>query len=75
MPTVCDRSINTICMLTFQQIQETNAKKVCHKYRSVIKKMKEDGRNKYKEKIKKLPASVADAAKGLCRKILRYKGK
>lgn len=37
--------------------------------------MKEDGRNKYKEKIKKLPGSVADAAKGLCRKILRYKGK
>lgn len=75
MPTVCDRSINISCMLTFQQIQETHAKKVCHKYRSVIKKMKEGGSNKYKKKIKELPGSVADAAKGLCRTILRYKGK
>lgn len=37
--------------------------------------MKEGGSNKYKKKIKELPGSVADAAKGLCRKILRYKGK
>ncbi|XP_052693613.1 transient receptor potential cation channel subfamily M member-like 2 [Crassostrea angulata] len=56
-----------------KQIQETHAKKVCHKYRSIIKKMKEGGSNKYKKKIKELPGSVADAAKGLCRKILRYK--
>lgn len=37
--------------------------------------MKEDGRNKYKEKIKKLFGLVVDVVKGLCCKILWYKGK
>lgn len=41
-------------------------------------KISKDGETKKIErlaKIKDLPKDLADAAKGLCRKILRYKGK
>ncbi|XP_056002348.1 uncharacterized protein LOC125661864 isoform X2 [Ostrea edulis] len=72
-----------------KQIQEDHAKKLCHKYRSVMKKLKkakeEEKDNeeqekakkkvkKYRKKMRKIHNSVAEAAKGLCRKSLRYKG-
>lgn len=41
-------------------------------------KISKDGESqkvKSLEEIKDLPTDLADAAKGLCRKILRYKGK
>lgn len=59
----------------WQQIQEKHAKRLCHKYRSVMEKIRKGGnKKKYLSKIKKLHDSVADSAKGLCRQILRYKG-
>ncbi|XP_062589311.1 transient receptor potential cation channel subfamily M member-like 2 [Saccostrea cucullata] len=60
-----------------KQIEGEHAKNLCHKHRSYIKKLKETTDTKkiekYTEKTTKLHTSVADAAKGLCRKILRYK--
>ena len=59
----------------WQQIQEKHAKRLCHKYRSVMEKIRKGGnKKKYISKIKTLHDSVADSAKGLCRQILRYKG-
>lgn len=62
----------------FQQIEEDHAKKVCHKYRSKVLKMnekkKEDQQKYLADKIEELHNPVATSAKGLCRKILRYKG-
>lgn len=62
----------------FQQIEEDHAKKVCHKYRSKVLKMnkkREEDQQKYlADKIEELHNPVAKSAKGLCRKILRYKG-
>lgn len=61
-----------------QQIQEKQAKKLCHEYRSMMKKrIKHDNPQKAKyivEELTELSVSVADAATGLCRKLLRYKG-
>ncbi|XP_062596063.1 transient receptor potential cation channel subfamily M member-like 2 [Saccostrea cucullata] len=64
-----------------KQIQETHAKRLCNKHRSLQRKIKkakdkhnEKDRKKYEKKRDSLHDSVAEAAKGLCRKILRYKG-
>lgn len=61
-----------------QQIQEKQAKKLCHEYRSMMKKRIKHGNQqnaKYiVEELSELSVSVADAATGLCRKLLRYKG-
>lgn len=60
-----------------KQIEEDHAKKVCHKYRSKVLKMnkkREEDQQKYlADKIEELHNPVAKSAKGLCRKILRYK--
>ncbi|XP_078329885.1 transient receptor potential cation channel subfamily M member-like 2 [Crassostrea virginica] len=59
-----------------KQILESEAEILCHKYRSVMDKISKDGESqkvKSLEEIKDLPRDLADAAKGLCRKILRYK--
>ncbi|XP_056002332.1 uncharacterized protein LOC130049150 isoform X2 [Ostrea edulis] len=76
-----------------KQIQEKDAKKLCYKYRSLMKKLKKakeksnddkkekDNKRKkpkksaedYEQKKLELNNSVAEAAKDLCRKILRYK--
>lgn len=68
-----------ICAIFFfQQIEENHAKKVCHKYRSKVlkmnKKKKEDQQKYLADKVEELHNPVAKSAKGLCRKILRYKG-
>lgn len=61
-----------------QQIQETQAKKLCHEYRSMMRKRIKHGNPqeaKYiVDELTELSVSVADAARGLCRKMLRYKG-
>lgn len=68
----------TFAIYLFQQIEEDHAKKVCHKYRSKVLKMnkkREEDQQKYlADKIEELHNPVAKSAKGLCRKILRYKG-
>nr|XP_034321515.1 transient receptor potential cation channel subfamily M member 2-like [Crassostrea gigas] len=60
-----------------KQIQEKQAKKLCHEYRSMMKKRIKHGNQqnaKYiVEELSELSVSVADAATGLCRKLLRYK--
>eukprot|EP00105_Crassostrea_gigas_P038065 XP_019922213.1 PREDICTED: uncharacterized protein LOC105326905 isoform X5 [Crassostrea gigas] len=60
-----------------KQIQEKQAKKLCHEYRSMMKKRIKHGNPqnaKYiVEELTELSVSVADAATGLCRKLLRYK--
>lgn len=61
-----------------QQIQEKQAKKLCHEYRSMMKKRIKHGNPQNAkciiEELTELSVSVADAATGLCRKLLRYKG-
>ncbi|XP_052693640.1 transient receptor potential cation channel subfamily M member 2-like [Crassostrea angulata] len=60
-----------------KQIQETQAKKLCHEYRSMMRKRIKHGNPqeaKYiVDELTELSVSVADAARGLCRKMLRYK--
>ncbi|XP_061190896.1 transient receptor potential cation channel subfamily M member 8-like [Saccostrea echinata] len=65
-----------------KQIQETHAKRLCNKHRSLLRKIKkakdkhnDKDREKYEDQRDNLHDSVAEAAKGLCRKILRYKSK
>nr|XP_022311194.1 uncharacterized protein LOC111116490 [Crassostrea virginica] len=60
-----------------KQIHESQAKQLCHKYRSISTKSKKKDLNatkksKYEKKIDKLQTTVQQAARGLCRKILRY---
>lgn len=64
--------------LLFQQIQEKEARNVCHTYKCLLKKKKKNG-NEWKKRehendFNVLPVTVADAAKKLCRSILRYEG-
>lgn len=59
-----------------QQIQETHAKTMCHKYNNLVNKIEDKEKKnkaKYFKKLKELQPTVANAATGLCRKILRYK--
>lgn len=61
-------------LVILQQIQETHAKTMCHKYNNLVNKIEEKkDKEKYFEKLEKLQPTVANAATGLCRKILRYK--
>lgn len=64
-------------LVILQQIQETHAKTMCHKYNNLVNKIEEKtgkkDKEKYFKKLKKLQPTVANAATGLCRKILRYK--
>lgn len=60
-----------------KQIQETHAKQLCHEYKEMRRKQAKSLSNDdhYKKERVELSKSVADAATGLCRKMLRYKGK
>lgn len=68
-----------------KQIQETHAKQLCHEFKDMKKKQREkiseanNDLNKenddLEKKTTKLSKYVADAATGLCRKMLRYRGK
>lgn len=60
----------------FQQIQEKEARHVCHTYKCLKKKKngKKCKQDEQKIDFDILPVTVADAAKKLCRSILRYKG-
>lgn len=53
-----------------QQIEETQAKTLCQEF-----KEKKNEKESAESDCKNLPRSVANAARGLCREMLRYKGK
>lgn len=58
-----------------KQIQETHAKQLCHEYKNMRRiQTNSESNDDHKKKVK-LSKSVADAATGLCRKMLRYRGK
>lgn len=49
---------------------------MCHKYNNLVNKIEDKEKKnkaKYFKKLKELQPTVANAATGLCRKILRYK--
>lgn len=56
------------CHTFSKQIQETQAKTLCQE-------VKEKKNEKQSSGSDDLPRPVADAARGLCREMLRYKGK
>lgn len=58
------------CHTFSKQIQETQAKTLCQEV-----KEKTNEKQSSKSDSTNLPRSVADAARGLCREMLRYKGK
>lgn len=63
----------------WQQIHESQAKQLCHKYRNISTKKKDpeiagEKKSKYEKKIVELQTTVQKAARSLCRKILRYQG-
>ena len=64
-------------LLITQQILSPEADALCHQYIHAMKKMERNAkcRDKYAKKIKNLESSVAESAKRLCCKILRYEGK
>lgn len=56
-----------------KQIEESRARILCQSYKDIMER-KRKFNNGNKKQSKELTISVADAAKGLCREMLRYKG-